>query len=327
MSERRKIQITVPDDCQPGDRIDIVYAQERSVPETEALAYRFNLLDSQRKTMRRRFQVTLYVWVILEVCVVILLTLTIALNVGATLSISRGCEVLDPLTFIPRDTVYLNIFYGLSGNEAYCKNTGDNWCVPWSSENWFFFENLSGYPPSNGDNSLASRYLFSAQILICLTLGFTVIACVLHGLVLTQKFVAEYSLFLGASYLLLIAFALSIASLSNIVTASPFSSTNWTQYFRSGATLLNLLTGTRPAADAALADPKSCVGSVELKGGAMLSASVAALFVLMVWSLFSGCLAGPMVFTKSAGMKASSTSTAARPASDENEGYARAISI
>lgn len=328
-TERKRLQITVPPDAMPGDRIDIVYAQERSVPETEALAYRFNLLEQQRTLLRRRFQATLYIWLFLEIAIVIFLVLVIALNTDATLVVSSACGMADPLSGTLLNEVYLNIFYGLSGSASTCKDSADSWCIPWTADGWFLFEKLSGYLPSGTGGTLASRYLFSAQVLIGLSLGFTAVGAILHGCVLTKRFTEEYALFLASSYILLIAFALSIASLSNVVTASPFSSTNWTQYLRSGATLTDLIDNTPPTAAAALAAPnQSCTATITFQGGALLSASVAVLFVLTVWSLFSGCLAGPIVFTKPSGMKSTSRSTAARPADADGTGDgSSAISI
>ena len=296
--ERKRLQITVPPNCGPGDRIDIVYAQDRTVPASEDLHFRFMALEEQRSQLRRRFQVTLWVWMINEMAAIILFVLTIALNVGATVNLSSACGVTDPISGAPRSKVFLNFFYGLTGNGEFCKNSSETFCLPWTSPNFLLFENLSGYATrESGGGTLISKNMFSAQVLIGLSLGFTVIASILHGLVITKAFSAEYGIFLASSYLLLIAFALSIAALSNIVTASAFISINWTQYFRSGATLSDLLEGTRPSAAAATAAPgEACYTSVNYLGGALLSAAIALLFVLMVWSLFSGCLAGPMVF-------------------------------
>jgi hypothetical protein len=234
-SDRRKIQITVPPNCQPGDRLDVVI-QTHNPSSLEIGSISRKKWEKERITLRRRFQVIIWIWFVLEISCMVFLILVIALNKGATLELSEACAATLPATGARQTTFYMNFFYGFTSNPSYCKNTARDFCVAWSASNWNLFEDISGSNDSSNYYYVdTAKTMYAAQVLIALALALVFVATVLHGLVLSKKHQKnDYAFFLGASYLLLIAFALALAAMSNITTTSPFYAANWSQFLRSG---------------------------------------------------------------------------------------------
>ena len=288
MSHLKKIKVTVPSDCQAGDTLDIVLSMDKVILEQR-------VLETRMRECRNQINISIIFWLIIELVSLCFLGLSIGLNNSATLSLSSECGAINPKSGSPVKVLYLSFFFGLSSLKGECTNTSTDFCYAWDKDGWNLFEEISGSSESISYYYVSTRTaMYTAQVLVSLTLAFVVIAVVSHVFILIGTVPkTDHAMFLTGAYSLLIAWALSIAALSNITTAPPFYSYNWHQYFRSGANLENLLDRTAPTITP---DNLSCGASISYVGGALLATTVAILFVIMVWSMFSGCFYGPAFF-------------------------------
>ena len=201
--ELRKIQITVPPECGAGDVLDVVLQMDAGTIHKQG---RYQKMAEAR----HRLQFHIVLWFMVELICITFLGLTIGLNNGAKLNLSRACGAINPTNGKSMSSLYLNFFYGLSSAKNSCATSGDEFCYNWNEPGWDRFEVISGSSESATYYYVSTKTaLYTGQVLIGLTLGFVVFSAIAHGYIIagqTQK--SEYGLFLAASYSLLVAWSL-----------------------------------------------------------------------------------------------------------------------
>jgi len=290
-SPRQTFSIIVPEGTNSGDEIELTIKNPAMSPRKRGFVdSSLPITKAYIADARKRAQTAIAIWFFLESLVLVLLGLGIGSKVMpfAVLTTSEGCGQ-------SQTNYYFNLFIGVGTNEKTCSNEGNDVCVPWSSPTWASYVSASGADHMGSYYVSINSALYAAQTLYILAIVFTFLSWLLH-LVLLLNWVDSgnaYCCFLSSGYMLLIAFAVALSSMVNVTSSPALLTFYWNQFFRKGGSLEALRTGNVPLAPV---EDSVCVTQLFYRGGACEAASIAILFVLMVWALFSACMYGAIIF-------------------------------
>jgi len=289
-SPRQTFSITVPEGTHSGDEIELAIRNPAMSPRRRFLDTSLPITKAYIADARNRAQIAIAIWWCLESLILILLGFGIGSRIMpfAVLTTSEGCGQAQT-------NFYFNLFLGVGTQEKECTDAGNDVCVPWTSSSW------ASYVTASGADHMGSYYvsinsaLYAAQVLYILAIIFCLLAWTTHSVLLLDVVNSSnaYCCFLSSGYLLLISFAVALSSMINASSSPAFLTFYWNQYFRKGGSLEVLKVGNAPLAPA---EDLICKTSLYYKGGACLATSIAILFVLMVWVLFSACMYGAIIF-------------------------------
>jgi len=291
-SASKTIKITVPEGTHAGDEIELSItapalspAVRRGYVDTSLPITKAYIVEA-----RERIQTSIAIWWLLEIIVIILLSIGIGNKVMpfAVMSTSKGCGQAQA-------NYYFNLFLGFGTNENTCTDFGADVCIPWTDQAWASFISASGADHMGSYYVSITSTLYAAQVLYILAIVFCFIAWVCHSFLLLDIVESgnAYCCFLSSGYLLLISFAVALSSMINTTASPAFLTYYWNQYFHAGGSIDNLAAGVVPTVPS---NDMTCKTKIFYKGGACEATSIAILFVLMIWVLFSACMFGAIVF-------------------------------
>ena len=238
-------------------------------------------------------------WTVFEVICFILLVLVTGMPPLLKQNMSSSCGVINPASGVLVTTLYYSLTQGF-GSSPQCVNSATDFCISWLDSNaWHNFNVFSGAQNSYYYYENTAVAFQSAEGLIPAAAAFVGLALVFHvSLMLIHNKEAIYSLYVSGGLALFIAWVLALSALSEMSNSTPVNSYYWQNYYRLGYSLADLTSSTPP-----VPVPLATSCSVRIAyedGGAMLSASVAILFVLFIWNLVSSCCIAPVMLETSA---------------------------
>ena len=283
------LKVKVPDGAKPGEELDIVLSNSPLARRNAAADELKSRIIAQE---RQGINTSIIIWSFLELIIIVLLCLSFFLGNFAALYTTSACNAVNPLT-LKKQKMYMSILGGFSSSKKKCATSSVEFCVPWTDEMWATFESQSGASSRNYFVDTA-QVMYACACTIGVSIGLVFVSFVFHLLLLFQVFKNGYCLFVSSGYLLLIAWALTLAGQSNLATAPPFIDFFWTQYLRAGGTIEDIVLGTTP--DPAITGDDLCSANVVYESGVMLTVSVALLFITMLWCLLASCFSAPAMF-------------------------------
>lgn len=227
--------------------------------------------------------------------VLVLLVLSCGLPRFASMTISEACAASSPSSGDPLFLLDFHLYRGV-GSDATCSSRANSFCIAWTQlATWSRIDAIAG---EGSHMQYDAQYGWPAtQVLVPLAAGAVLVAGMVAATIgysvhhKRSSWEALYSLLMMVSSLTLLAWVLSFSGLNSVVYSSTLSSDAWTNFFRAGYSLKDVVEGSTASA---VPDPKgnSCIAIVRLsEGGILLSVATALSFVTSIAMCCLRCFA------------------------------------
>ena len=213
-----------------------------------------------------------------------LLVLSCSLPRFAALAVSEACNAANPANDAPLRALSFHLYRGL-GSDALCSSDRADFCLSWTDLG--VWSRIDGAAATSHMQYDAQFDWPAAQVLVPLAAGAVLVAALALaalGCQLGRKRSVEAAsgLLMLASSLTLLAWVLSFSGLNGVAYSSTLSSSAWTNFFRSGYSLRDVISGS-PNPIPPSPRGSNCIAVVQLTEGAViLSVATAMTFVTSV---------------------------------------------
>jgi len=289
----REFTVAVPVNVKGGDKIVVsVDREDHGSAHYVGVPRRYFYVLSESRVPRRFTEPRASTFftmmcLLVEILVACLLVASYG-SYWSSLEFSGSCGAVSPQTGNPLTKLYYNLLRGVGSDEE-CTNSADDFCIRWTNfDSWAAIDSVTA-----SDMEREARYNWnSSLVVIPLSSGFVILACILHcGVLCCPRTTAgnelTMSLLVTGGFSLWIGWALCLSGLNSVVYTTTMNPTYWLRLFRSGLSFASVLAGSNTPL--APNDNDCSVRTVLAPGASLVSTAAGISFFIGLFLLCTCC--------------------------------------